>query len=113
MSKYCDYENDSFVECLSKDSELVNGFAECIFPGLKRNRIRKEELNINKNELVKYIKHCKLSKVNKFSVDIELSEKDVKEVCEEYGLYYNYNIEYNNYNFMFKQSIESEGTSCN
>ena len=104
MNKYCDYEKDDFYTCLNNDNELLDQLYESFFPHVKSNREYKEKLQLNKVELVKQIEFYKdCGEIGMFQTDMELSEDDVKEISDKYGLYYSIDYLNNVYHFMFKK----------
>lgn len=103
MSKYCDYKKDNFYSCLSKDKDLLDQLYEVMCPNSKHERLRKEELELNKIELIKIIKFYKgHNQQPTFCTNMKLSETDVKEISDKYGLYYNLDFTDGYYHFMFK-----------
>lgn len=104
MSKYCDYEKDDFYTCINNDDELLDQIYESFFPHVKSKREYRKKLQLNKIELVKQIEFYKdCGEIGMFQTDMELSEDDVKEISDKYGLYYSIDYLNNVYHFMFKE----------
>jgi hypothetical protein len=104
MSKYCDYEKDDFYSCINNDDELLDHIYESFFPHVKSKREYRKKLQLNKIELVKQIEFYKdCGEIGMFQTDMELSEDDVKEISDKYGLYYILSVEDGCFHFEFKE----------
>ena len=99
MSKYCDYNLDSFEECLIKDKDLRNDFLDRLSPSYSYDYYQKR----NKEKLISNIKRMIDTGNKNFTIESHgVSSLDVISIAEENRLYWNYDFDRDVYCFKIK-----------